>query len=451
MTLWNGVSYSSLDINTFLTSYQYHDYFGCVLPGVGNDLRVISSAGGISVLSGAAVIHGLLFVSDSTVSFAISPNTTANTRYDFLVLRKDDYLQTARLMLVEGVNGYTAPYETSRDTTSDMVLATITMPAYTDVLPSYHIKDERIFFSYHSQSENLLTNSEFLAVSQLTVGIPPEAWIYTGAPVAVSSTDITLTSYSSVLKQARGRYITLTTGSLMQTFVFQEGVDANLALTGFVSCTSGTAFIRIELLDQYEGVLGTFKETYIFDSLHTSAHVNCVAHFGGIDRAKYARFTFGSITGAVTFSGFTMCSGYTTDYTLPKSEVIMFKTPVTDANYDGDAKSTSTDTVDLTTDFGGNILIGTLGCYLRVRARDSGSAGAAAGTCYVGIAESSTGVQRRLQLAGVTNDVYRQIQIPVQVDRWVVEGDATPQFYVDMAATGAGTLDVTIEIVGIYV
>lgn len=60
------------------------------------------TAAAVDVLNGAAVAHGVFFLSDATEAFAVSANASGNPRIDTIVVQVDYIAQTARLAILTG-------------------------------------------------------------------------------------------------------------------------------------------------------------------------------------------------------------------------------------------------------------------------------------------------------------------------------------------------------------
>ncbi len=121
------------------------------------------------------------------------------------------------------------------------------------------------------------------------------------------------------------------------------------------------------------------------------------------------------------------------------------------ANYDGDSFSTTTATIDMSSAISaifppeGN----PTGYMIGVQAMDSGSAAAAAGACRLRFAKTSaigaanTNDAKLLDLAGTPNDnrVGGSFYVPA---------DENGDIYIDIAATGASTMDIWLTVDAVY-
>lgn len=127
-------------------------------------------------------------------------------------------------------------------------------------------------------------------------------------------------------------------------------------------------------------------------------------------------------------------------YADEKAKTVWLTTPLTSTSWDGDARSTTAKTViDLSAVFG--VPANAKAVNVRLLARDSGSAGMV--TVRFGLAPNSTANSIALSCwpGGKTNDAYDENS------GWV-PCDANGDIYFQCVASGAGTLDVILEIWG---
>jgi hypothetical protein len=456
--------YSSNKINSFFTAGFNTNLYGGVLPGKLDDLQVIGGfGGGVTVKPGLAVLRNLLFISDENVSLSCAPNTTTTNRFDYVVLRADLLNKTCRLMIVEGTHLrylWMSEYDTTVDAVDkkliledqnlDMILAIVTMPAGATFVQDYYVKDERSFVPIHEigqySNSNLLRNSEFLAYS--ISDTCPEEWVFTEVPASVNL-------YTPMVYPSRGSgrcyYLSFDEAFLQQTIPITK-VPEVLTLTGRLgSHETDVSEVILDVLDASGNVLERWSEKYVSDlgvgagSLY-SVVVNATIKFTTRDCASL-RLSIGSTLGEAVVFPFVLSVGYFTNNLRPFNDIILYTNPLTNASYTDDVFSTSTATILYTT-FNVNYLNRQVkGLIFRVRAKDSGSAGAAAGAVYVGLASTTTLPQTRLELSGVTNSIYREIEITVWGNDPINLGD--PSFYLDIGASGAGTLTLTLQVIGL--
>ena len=117
---------------------------------------------------------------------------------------------------------------------------------------------------------------------------------------------------------------------------------------------------------------------------------------------------------------------------------IYLSSPLTSTSWDGDSFSTTAKTIiDLSSVF--SAPAGIKAILVTVQCRDSGSA---AGTAWAGLSPNNTaGSALRCRCSGLANSTRAENCL-------VVPCDANGDVYYQLAATGASTLDVWIEIWG---
>lgn len=135
-------------------------------------------------------------------------------------------------------------------------------------------------------------------------------------------------------------------------------------------------------------------------------------------------------------------SGHTHDGTEDEGPILItwLQTPLTSTSWDGDSFSTTAATlIDLSAVF--SVPAGVKAVLLNVVINDSGSA--AATDCYIGFAPTNAASPQACQVDcnGVPNDGFRR------GGGWC-PCDANGDIYYQIAATGAGTMDVRIRIWG---
>ena len=472
--IFNAIQYYAEDINEHISAYHMSPLLkGGVFPGVLEDLQVIGGrGGGVSILPGAAMVGNYIYYSDEIVSVAVMPNNEDYVRIDYLVLRANAVTQEIHPEIIVNVaNGYyvlkeynplyiyaetnpivnvASPTINTNSLTPEIVLAIITVPPNTTFITNANVKDERCFLINSIQNQsNRLKNSEFYAYSTISTTQAPEMWSLSGV-----ATTLSVSAVTQFFLMSRGNYVTIENALLQQSFkslydTFKPNTINNVfSVTGTLQGNSSTASVKMEALDIFENVLETWEEQYELtgEYIQTCA----VVRFKDVIGLHHVRFSVGSISGAVYVGQYIVTAGYIPTFSRPFREAILLRTPITDTNYTADTFSTSTATVALSAAFGGKIDTGVQEIILRVIAKDSGSAAAAAGSVYVGIAHTSTSPEVRLQLAGVANNVEREIQITVHVDNFTL-GGTTPSFYLNIAASGAASLTLTLQIVGVIV
>lgn len=120
---------------------------------------------------------------------------------------------------------------------------------------------------------------------------------------------------------------------------------------------------------------------------------------------------------------------------------VPLQTPLTSTSWDGDSYSTTGKTlIDLSAVFG--VPAGVLAVLLRIACNDSGSA---SGNCYFGVAPNSTA-----DLYALVCKPYGRPNDSLEHEQGLVPCDANGDIYFQCLATGAGTLDVNLQIWGYW-
>jgi len=115
-------------------------------------------------------------------------------------------------------------------------------------------------------------------------------------------------------------------------------------------------------------------------------------------------------------------------------------TPLTSTSWDGDAYSTTAKTkIDLSAVFG--VPAGVKAVLVHVVIRDEGSA---ANDCYINLAPNDTAGQGLgTDCSGQANDSWERVTFDCPCD-------ANGDIYYEISASGAGTMDVYLQIWGYY-
>lgn len=189
---------------------------GYVFPLYLNELAAdYPGAGSCRVVSGAAMVGGVLFVSDATVNLPMADNTASFPRMDRVVVRVDWAAHTARLAIKTGrPSPLPAPPELTQviGEVYEMSLARIWVAAGFDSATSgFEVLDERVFANtaLHENTyavENMMPDSEFLSfydsgarAAGIAAGSLHAMWDYTGTITSGS------TPYSSELPPQMSR------------------------------------------------------------------------------------------------------------------------------------------------------------------------------------------------------------------------------------------------------
>lgn len=139
--------------------------------------------------------------------------------------------------------------------------------------------------------------------------------------------------------------------------------------------------------------------------------------------------------------------GRDTGYFTFNSPFMPFRSPLTSTSWDGDAFSTTAKTLipvrsTFTNAAGEFVPDGAKAILVRLAASDSGSAGA---NCFIGVAPDATA-----DLYALVCKPYGRPNSTLEHESGVVPCDIDGNIYYQCLATGAGTLNVTLQIWGYW-
>ena len=444
---------------TIFNSYMgtLDNFTGFVVPNYWNNLEVITSdptVGAVQVKSGAAVLSsGIYYTNDSAVSVAIT--SAANARIDRIVLR------AAKITKIIGLEAATPAMPAL--TAGDLPLAWIYMPAgynaATTIIQPYYIHDERVFATIGNEpiefknDMNYMHNFEFMMFSRggLTT-TPPEMW-----KVAAGGAPTTCAPYASLFTT---RNFSNRSSALAITANATTGITTTIPLPVYGINTYTIRFTRqitansfnITISNRLLGGGTTSPIVLTLNRISGDPITDEIIRFttDATANALDITITSNAANSVLRISPILVTSGLCTTYNYPrKSETLMVDRVLQDASWTTTAKSTGTTVINLNASFGGNVRRGTIAVLTRVNANDSGSAG---GPAAVAITPGGTTYTTSVPSGGAAvtnlpNDFIRAGLAIVPIDYNAL---AVPIRAV-VTATGAGTLDATIEIVGIIV
>jgi hypothetical protein len=405
-----------------------------VIAGTGELEATPNGNGVVQIIAGEAICYTQYYTNDAGVDVAIA--AAANNRIDRICLRYSGANERVRITKIQGTPAAN-PSPPALTALSDIPLWWIWVPAGFDpainAIATQDIHDEREFLLNSTVAAtttgiNMIHNSEFLAFSAATLGTDaPEFWHITAAP----PTSITAAARSA--DQARGNAVRIqgAAGEGMRMPGTKALPASNMGVTfrGSLNIASGSVRVTVGSTAKDFYRTGVQQDVIIrVDGNSTCFPITIEAHGAGSD---------------FTVSQLLLVSGKAAGNFRPKHEIIMLDYAVTDANWAATAKSTGTTNINLSTDFGTLIPDHVRGLIVRMRANDSGSA-AGAPRLMLYHARSATPVAI-LYLDGAPNDDIREIvgYVPTHFDTTNID------FKIGVTATGAGTLDATIEIIGI--
>lgn len=475
--IWNGVSvgdalvapYDKTNFNLWLAGpLQANSDDGFVIPGYLNDLEVTPITGSrIRIDSGGALIQNYIFINDAPVVFAISGLTTAGQyRYDSIVLRLDTEEQEIRIAVLNGTESAfppVAPTLTQTGQIWEVEIARVYISETTFTPVSTNIEDKRKFLlTFKSMNNfsnrNLVRNSEFMVSSITSMPVRIPFWqVYNRATSTLGDAHLSGSALSPML---RGRSIKITSNlvnsgvDLYQKISVRSGVKT-YSVRGLVKIDPtnyGTIYVSLYGI-RADGSTETSKRIYIaLRERDTDLDFSGTVTFEETDIKyiviKYATVGIGSLTEAYVGQPL-VTEGYHPGPYRQITETLLTNIPVTDTDFTADAFSTGTTALDLTdaNTFFGFFQKGAHAILGLMIARDSASAASA--TAKVEIEGSKGTVYATVPLQGAPNDTYVHRPFIVNaIQDLYVDKDTRPQIGVDITATGAGTLDLTLYLNG---
>lgn len=427
-----------------------------VIPGVGgvhdaSQLRVQASSPAamtVDVVQGYAFANDRMYSTGSTVkTLTLSAADAANPRLDRIVLRIDYTAKTVRLAVLTGTPAATPslPALAATATLVELSIAYIWVAALAASIADVSIHDERLFASTNegvrvSQLEtNLAKNSEFMAHSPLilstTPALAPDLWDTVGTATFERQP-------SRPVEMVRGRAIFIAAGA------------ANSGMSQTVPVKASTVYAIRTMMKVTAGDVGVITVTTDSASpgtisrqmRRTGAWIEETIYYGTEADATTLTLSLlaASNTDIVEVGQSLIVEGYYPGPFRPFREFISFANPVTDTSWDGDAKSTGTVTINLPISYTGGviasiILAGTHALLLLLDANDSGSAG---NDVYLKVGAVG-GPYRGIYMSGITNDRKRQGEFTIPID-------SAEEFDISVQASGGGTLDAYVGVIGIY-
>ena len=425
-----------------------------VIPEYLNSLELISDTpalGSVSVKSGAAFVKGAYYTSTASVSVAIT--AAVNNRFDRFVLRYDSATQIVRVTKIIGAEAANPSLPALG--ANDLAIGYIWIPAgYNPAITAIStndIHDERVFrhlglTETKYSREDVMPNGEFVAFSQTGVGaVPPETWrVVAGVPVLNTG------AYVSTLKP-RGHKFRIQGGAgvriattLYSPYIAPSGSTTVYTVKGLLYLTSGSVSVSISnrvLGGATGGGIGaTFNNTgveipFLFRwtaSVSNAIEIELIIAAAGTD------FQVGQIM---------VVQGWCPGPFRPKSEWIMYDGDNNDAAWTTSPKSTGITSIDMTANFNSCIRRSTRALLARLRGNDSGSAGA--GPYYLALdspAADYVGLRGRADCGFLANDTIREALAFCPFGN---HNANPPTMRANVVASGAGTLDATIQPVGI--
>ncbi len=462
MTTWPSAATVSAD--EFNRAYMalLDNYTGFLLPNYWNNLEVITAdpaVGAVYVKSGAAFLTGIgaagpgnFYTNDAQVTVAIT-SSAGNNRIDRIVLR------AARITKIIGVEGATPAMPAL--TAGDIPLAWIYIPsgynAATTIIQPYYIHDERMFAIsggepvYFKNDMNIMHNYENMMFSRggLTT-TPPEMWKIAagGAPTLCAPTTLIFTS-RNFPNRCNGIALTCNATTGITTTVPLPSYGGTYTIRFCKQVTTANTYNIVIQSRILAGGVSSAK-TITLSRVSGDPVMDEIIHYTADSTADALDITITSngAGAALSISPIIITQGLCTTYNFPrKSEILTTDRVLQDASWTATAKSTGTTVINLNASFGGNVRRGTIAVIVRLTANDSGSAAGTA-SLVLGPATGPYSLTTSLvidNVTSITNDFVRTVvgYVPISYNTLAVPIRA------QHTATGAGTLDATIEIIGI--
>lgn len=500
--LWDGTTPGDASFAPYKKA-MFNDWFvaalcnvdstvGHVVPGYLQDLDLHIDPTNPNILlvrPGAALIDNYIYENTGNVYFTAQPLNAAGTiRFDSIILRVDNdptskNYQKVCLAYELGVEEtsfiYVRPYAVQQTrtvweielwrfeiTSDDPLLLEITQD---------NIMDMRAFLPTFSKKENnpinLVQNSEFMAFSKPGNTQPnhaPEYW----DNIVVSASYATTANAAALAPMKRGRAVSVTTTAvgqgIMQRLIIPELPDGSgryktFTVEGLIQLSGADDKARITLTPKqwrapyiYEEV-GDPLTIFVDGRTTTVQHVRRTMTLDIEENHEIYEvdLEIKGVTASDTIlvGQFFVSPGYFTGGLRPIHETIVFAGHVADGTWDGDAKSTATTNHDLsnTAQWSGRILPQTRGLFVSFMCRDSGSAAAA--SAYLRLKSYPIGTTYgEIELMGIANDGIINTHRYIPVDEYLRKNqNSAPYMQLETLATGAGTLDCWVELVGIVI
>lgn len=449
----DGTSYDDPDIAEVYDSLHGTSF---VTPSLGTDnLAVVSTGAGdasVTVGTGIAQVLGYFYENTADVTLALDAQGGGLNRIDRIVLRVSTANQTVRATVLKGTAA--AAPDIPALAATDMGLAWVWVPdgfGAASTVASADVHDDRLFGAsgyYHDTdtTENLLSNSEWMAWSTPAAAVAPDLWYDNIAAGTIAATTI-----QGNAPRGQGAQVTLANNEYFECSLPApvENIEDNtltpMTLWGNLLISAGGP-LKIQVISEAGTNYHVNKSFYATTTYH-----DFVEHFT-INYVTYSAITsirvryFNDSGGNVTFTCDPpiLTKGFIAGPPRQKHEIIPLAAAITDANWNSTAKSTGTTQIDLDADFNAYVPSGVRALFGRLRCRDSGSAAAAAPLGLEALSYyPSTGSGGRVEIASAGNDDWCESGMIVGVDI------GTNSFSLDADASGAGTLDAFVTITGI--
>lgn len=456
---WDGLTtgdatqapYSSAEFALFLSGLLTAEVsgYGYIIPTGFTAFKTAPSApAAMSVVSKLGIIwvDGRLYREPSDETLTIAASDPANPRIDRIIIRVNKTAQTIRRAVLTGTPAAspTKPTLTNSATIVEVPLAYIWVAATVTTIVQEEIHDERTFLPNFEEirqfvhQDNLIINSEHMAFSALSTvpgaiasPQPPDYWEKLGAP----------TSYTSVTKHggmSRGRAVRITAAGAndgMQQVISVRGSDFYSIKISLQASAGDVGVIQITTNSAAPNTITRYRR-------FNAQEDEIIYYFTESDATLlYVKIMCLNATDVVDVGQVLVVRGKEPGAYRQIHETLIFRHPVGDASWNLTAKSSGTTTIDLDADFQALIPDGVRSVVVNITANDSGSAAGTARLTVISMV-GGTGTAFGVILDGVANDKQRRTQGQVGLN----EGN---QFDVLVTATGVGTLDASMTVIGV--
>ncbi len=436
-----------------------------VLPDNANMLECTTDGAtrSVDINTGAALVYGRYYKNTASKNLILDTNPTSYPRWDRVVLVMDEDAQTIRLQIVKGASAKIPELPPCTTCGIALPLWKIYLPAGYATVDDEYIFDERAFahnvVSQNNYStDNLVPDSQFMGA------------LYNYAPNWIATYNI-VTGVTGITAYGTERFSTARQGRALKVTMIDETQTYTLPIVVHENDTVPTT-MRVLL-----------KQNTVMEPTITWASVakkipRYTGEFELIIRASDTG-TLDLVITAETGSSSdeptivelaepTVAIGYIpATITYEQEEYVILENPgygyagginLSAFTYSSNSNSTKTTTLystDIITSLGHadevlGPVTGTKALIVLLGGRDSGSAAAA--TPYVAIRTPTlNGQDIVVRLGGVGNDIWNYEQGILYLEEENFTGENAFKLEVDLVATGAGTLDYTIQLIGVII
>lgn len=452
-----------------------------VLPEELNNLEVTSPGGTatVNVNSGKAFIEGYWYENDASVSLTIAANASTYGRWDRIIVEIDTEAETATLRVLQGVPARTPdpPTLNTCATKLQLSLARVYMPAAGVQTQSYYVHDERHFANNAYHQNYCSTNNDFPNHRFLGWGDSTNSFAKTGTIRQPMPGWTPITGGAGSDLRAAPLFDSMGWGRCVENYYAANRGDGwetvLLSNENVATMTTLRFLIRVDtgyVVISYGGV------TLRMPPCATEQEVIIRASLSGYQTLSFANdsydFVWTEDANQFVFGDFRLSQGYViASEDTPFDQYVFYNNPTLNEKIEDAYTVPPTSLVNLSTgnqailfaDWGTDddedgiiadfyyipsFLNGIKAFILRLRANDSGSAGAANTNVRLR-GNRRTSVTEYLMRGEIGNEANDQEKYFLSV--FPLEKELSPGALVSYNASGAGTLDVQLAIVGVVI